>query len=85
VEASLGQDGVEWGLVPRENSIFGIVTETYDVLASTRVGESLFIRGEATLHVQQCLLARRGTDLSRVRRVLSHEQVLCLTYLSVVC
>jgi prephenate dehydratase len=72
----LGSDGIEWGLVPRENSIFGAVTETHDLLLSRSVGERLFIRAEATLRVQQCLLAQRGTDLARVRRVLSHEQVL---------
>ncbi|KAH9982372.1 Prephenate dehydratase-domain-containing protein [Lactifluus volemus] len=48
-------------LLPQENSIFGTVTETYDLLRSSAVGESKWIR---------------GATLPEIQRVLSHEQAL---------
>lgn len=36
---------VHLALLPQENSIFGIVTETYDLLRSSDVGESRWVRG----------------------------------------
>jgi prephenate dehydratase len=62
-------------LLPQENSIFGAVTETYDLLRSPELGESKWIRGAVTLSVQHCLLVRRGKTMRDVKRVLSHEQV----------
>lgn len=66
---------VHLGLVPQENSIFGIVTETYDLLRSTDIGESKWIRGAVTLSIQHCLVVRRGKTVRDIKRVLSHEQV----------
>ena len=62
-------------LLPQENSIFGIVTETYDLLRSSELGESKWIRGAVTLSVQHCLIVRRGKTMRDIKRVLSHEQV----------
>jgi prephenate dehydratase len=62
-------------LLPQENSIFGIVTETYDLLRSSELGESKWIRGAVTLSVQHCLVVRRGKTIRDIKRVLSHEQV----------
>ena len=62
-------------LLPQENSIFGTVTETYDLLRSSAVGESKWIRGAVTLSIQHCLVVRRGKTLPEIQRVLSHEQV----------
>ena len=62
------------GVVPQENSIFGSVIETYDLL---KVPDAAFIRGEITLQVEHCLLVRKGVQQNDIRRVLSHEQV-CL-------
>ena len=62
-------------LLPQENSIFGIVTETYDLLRSSELGESKWIRGAVTLSVQHCLVVRRGKTMRDIKRVLSHEQV----------
>jgi len=61
------------GVVPRENSIFGSVIETYDLL---KVPDAAFIRGEITLKVEHCLLVRKGVQQNNIRRVLSHEQAL---------
>jgi prephenate dehydratase len=62
------------GVVPQENSIFGGVIETYDLL---KVPDAAFIRGEITLKVEHCLLARKGVQHNDIRSVMSHEQV-CL-------
>ena len=62
-------------LLPQENSIFGIVTETYDLLRSSELGESKWIRGAVTLPVQHCLIVRRGKTMRDIKTVLSHEQV----------
>jgi Prephenate dehydratase len=62
-------------LLPQENSIFGIVTETYDLLRSSELGENKWIRGAVTLSVQHCLIVRRGKTMRDIKKVLSHEQV----------
>ena len=62
------------GVVPQENSIFGGVIETYDFI---KIPGASFIRGEITLKVEHCLLARKGVQHNDVQRILSHEQV-CL-------
>jgi prephenate dehydratase len=67
---------VQLALLPQENSIFGIVTETYDLLRSSDVGENRWIRGTVTLPIQHCLLALRGKTLRDIKKVLSHEQAL---------
>ena len=72
------------GLLPQENSIFGTVVETYDLLRDPMLGCSAWIRGTVTLPVQHSLVVRSGTQLSDIRRVLSHEQALgqCAQFLA---
>lgn len=66
----------QFGLLPQENSIFGMVIETYDLLRSDDVGRTKWIRGAVTLPVQHCLLVRKGQKLHNIKRLLSHEQAL---------
>lgn len=63
------------GLIPQENSIYGIVVEVYDIIRLPDFGRKAFVRGEVTINIQHCLITRKGVALDDVRRVLSHEQV----------
>jgi len=63
------------GLVPQENSIHGIVIETYDLLRIPDFGREVFVRGEVAISIQHCLITRKGVVLEDVKRVYSHEQV----------
>ncbi|KAF8507192.1 PDT-domain-containing protein [Russula emetica] len=74
---SVGPSGdLTLALLPQENSIFGIVTETYDLLRSSELGVSKWIRGAVTLSVQHCLIVRHGKTMRDIKKVLSHEQAL---------
>ncbi|KZV77038.1 PDT-domain-containing protein [Peniophora sp. CONT] len=70
-------------LLPQENSIFGSVVETYDLLRDPSLGHTVWIRGDVVLPVQHSLVVRSGTRLSDIRRVFSHEQALgqCVRFL----
>ena len=67
-------------LLPIENSLEGSVGAVLDLLVR-RPG--LLIRREMLLQVEQHLLARPGTRLEEVRRILSHPQALgqCAAFL----
>ncbi len=69
-EAALGGEA-DAALLPIENSLEGSVGATLDLLVH-RPG--LLIRRELFLPVQQHLLARPGTSLGEIGRVLSHPQ-----------
>jgi len=60
------------GVVPVENSTEGMVAHTLDLL----VESSLRICAEVSLTVRHCLLARAGTTLAGIRRVVAHPQAL---------
>jgi hypothetical protein len=62
-------------VIPQENSIFGNVIETYDLLRLPEVGQGKSVQGEITLLVQHCLLVRKGVKMEEIGRLLSHEQV----------
>jgi prephenate dehydratase len=59
---------VELGFVAIENSIEGTVNLTQDALAFQH---ELLIQREVVLDVEQCLLARPGTELSSIKAVVS--------------
>ncbi len=63
---------VNYGLVPVENSQAGSINEVYDLLRQ----HDLFVIGEMSLRVNQCLLGLPGQQLSDIKRVISHPQAL---------
>ncbi|MGH8775610.1 MAG: prephenate dehydratase [Jiangellaceae bacterium] len=60
---------VDGGVVPVENSVEGSVNATLDELIR---GEPLVVTREILLPVAFALLARPGTDLESVRRIVTH-------------
>jgi prephenate dehydratase len=70
----------DYGIVPIENSLAGSIHENYDFLRDY----PLRIIGELKLRIMHHLMAKPGTELSAVRRVLSHPQVFdqCRQFLS---
>ena len=76
------EEGVaDEAVVPIENSLEGIVTQTADLLVHHT---TLRIRREIVLPIHHCLLGDRETDLSSVEIVYSHPQALaqCRDYLT---
>jgi len=73
---ALCRGGCHLALIPQENSIFGIVIETYDLYRRSECGRDVFIRDEVALNIQHCLLVQKGTRLEDIRQLLSHEQAL---------
>jgi prephenate dehydratase/chorismate mutase/prephenate dehydratase len=71
---------LDFGLVPVENSLGGVVTPVNDLLRTT----SLRVTGETYLQVRHCLLAPPGTDHREIKVVYSHPQALsqCKAFLS---
>ena len=70
-------------IIPQENSTFGAVIETGDLLRLPITGTDIFVAGETTLSIQHCLLVRRGVKLEHVETILSHEQAsqfLCIGF-----
>ena len=76
----LKDDGVDYGVLPIENTSTGTITEVLDLLCAN----DFYIIGEAVLKIRQNLAAVPGTHLSDIRRVYSHPQALaqCSTFLS---
>ena len=65
---------VERAVVPIENSLEGPVGVTLDTLADD--GTDVEIVGEVVVAVSPCLIARDGTALEQIERVVSHPQPL---------
>jgi prephenate dehydratase len=70
---------VDYGVVPLENSQTGGIDDVYDLLNQ----HDLFIVGEVSLPINQCLMCLPGQRLGDIKRVLSHAQALtqCEEYL----
>jgi prephenate dehydratase len=62
----------DYGLVPGENSQSGSINETYDLLRQ----HDLFVIGEVSQEVNQCLLCLKGQEIKDIKRVISHPQAL---------
>ena len=63
---------VNFGIIPIENSLYGSVFETYDLLLKY----SLNIVGELNLQISHNLIAKKNYKLSEIRKVYSHPQAL---------
>jgi len=64
--------GLDYGVVPLENSQAGSINETYDLL----LRHGVKIVGEVVVRVDHALLGVPGATLADVRNVLSHAQAL---------
>jgi len=62
----------EFGLLPIENSTHGTVSEVYDLMSRF----SFSVVKSIKLRVDHCLLAKKGTALEDIRRVVSHAQAI---------
>ena len=60
-----------YAVVPRENTLGGPVTDYIDAFLKA---EGVSVVGEVVLPIRQTLMGLSGTDLSQVKRVLSHKQ-----------
>ncbi|MEF2561052.1 MAG: prephenate dehydratase [Eggerthellaceae bacterium] len=71
----------EFGVMPIENSLEGVVTATLDTL-TFKGGVS--IMGSAVLDIHHCLLTHPDTELPDVKTIVSHPQALaqCRRYLN---
>ena len=69
VFAAVARGAAAVGIVPIENTTEGIVTQTYDCLATSE----LVLCGEVQVRISHQLLSRSG-DRARVRRIASHPQ-----------
>ena len=69
-----------YGVLPIENSTAGSVNEVYDLLHTYH----FYITHSMKLHIAHTLLAPRGTKLSDVKEIYSHEQALrqCADFLT---
>jgi chorismate mutase/prephenate dehydratase len=76
VVAAVRADRADAGCLAIENSLFGSVTATYDLLHEAFGDGALHLSDEILLPVFHALLGVPGTPLSEIRRVLSHPVAL---------
>lgn len=80
VFAAVESGTCDFGIVPIVNSTAGTVNATYELMSNY----SLTICATTKVSVNHCLVAKKDTDVSQIKRVYSHEQALmqCSNYLS---
>ena len=61
-----------YGILPIENSLYGSVTEVYDLMSKY----NFHIARSVRIKIDHALLAKKGTELSDIREIVSHEQAL---------
>ncbi|MEE3420233.1 MAG: prephenate dehydratase domain-containing protein [Lachnospiraceae bacterium] len=72
VVRAVREEMCEYGVLPIENNTYGSVKDVYRLLSR---GEVNVVRGYR-LKIDHVLLAREGTSLKDVKKVMSHEQAL---------
>jgi len=69
---SVEEEGVQFGVVPVENSLEGSISRSYDLMLES----SLHVCGEIELRVIHCLIAGPDASLDTLKTVYSHPQAL---------
>ena len=84
VVAAVREGRADGGCLPIENSLFGSVTATYDLLHEAFGDGTLHLQDEILLPVHHVLLGLPGAPIAAIRRVLSHPVALgqCRQWLS---
>jgi len=69
-----------YGVIPIENSTAGSVKKVYDLMVSRNFKIVRTVR----IKIDHCLLAKRGTKLSDIKEIYSHEQAIsqCASFLA---
>jgi len=62
----------KYGILPIENSTAGSVIKVYDLMTE----HNFHIVRSTRVKINHCLLAKKGTELSSVREIFSHEQAI---------
>ena len=70
----------KYGVLPIENSTAGSVNKVYDLMTK----HNFNIIRSTRIKINHCLLAKKGTNLSSIREIFSHEQAIsqCSEFLS---
>ncbi len=68
---AIKEGGIDFGVVPLENTLTGSIHENYDLLLEF----DLKIIGEITLRIMHHLIGHPETKIENIRRVFSHPQV----------
>lgn len=63
---------VSYGIVPIENSLYGSIIDSLDLLQKN----SLFIIGEINLQISHCLLSNKKYKIAQIKKIYSHPQAL---------
>ncbi|MDD6489633.1 MAG: prephenate dehydratase [Clostridia bacterium] len=72
VFSAIQNNEAEFGIIPIENSSAGSVTDVYDLMLKYR----FYISAAVDIPVNHCLAAKKGTKLSDIKKVYSHQQAL---------
>ena len=69
-----------YGVIPIENSTAGSVKKVYDLMISRNFKIVRTVR----IKIDHCLLAKKGTDISQIKEIFSHEQAInqCAAFLN---
>lgn len=80
VFSAVEQGLCQYGILPLENSTAGSVNRIYDLMMQ----HEFYIMRSCRVKVDHCLMAKKGTKLSDIRQIVSHEQAIaqCQGFLS---
>lgn len=69
---AIDRNECEYGVLPLENSTAGSVVKIYDLM----MHHNFSIVRSVRIKIDHCLLAKRGTELSDIKEIFSHEQAI---------